>query len=44
MAKKNDVSDSTDILFQEINEEIKNEKIMAFWKKYGAASGPMYAL
>lgn len=39
MAKKNDVSDSTDILFQEINEEIKNEKIMAFWKKYG-----LYAL
>ena len=39
MAKKNDVSDSTDILFQEINEEIKNEKIMAFQKKYG-----LYAL
>ena len=39
MAKKNDVSDSTDILFQEINEEIKNEKIMTFWKKYG-----LYAL
>ena len=24
-----------DILFQEINEELKNEKMLKFWKKYG---------
>lgn len=35
MAKQNDNPDAADVLFQEINEEIKNEKIMAFWKKYG---------
>ncbi len=31
---KNDTS-SDDILFQEINEELKQEKLRSFWKKYG---------
>ena len=26
-----------DILFQEINEELKNERMLNFWKKYGMA-------
>ena len=27
-----------DILFQEINEELKNERMLNFWKKYGMAA------
>ena len=36
MAKKTSKpQDNEDILFQEINEELKKEKLANFWKKYG---------
>lgn len=39
MVKNNAPFDSTDVLFQEIDDEIKQEKVLNFWKKYG-----LYAL
>ena len=35
MVKNKAPFDSTDVLFQEIDDELKQEKMMNFWKKYG---------
>ena len=35
MVKNKAPFDSTDVLFKEIDDELKQEKMMNFWKKYG---------